>query len=150
MIPLRTVLVMAVVAGGFGGCAAQQSDAPTAPTSPGRPALLGTTWIAIEIDGQALDATNSQRQPTIVLSGDTSRVSGSTGCNRISGTFTQQGNGLRFGMLAMTRVACVPDRSATENAFAAAMDATASQAIENQILELRDASGTVRMRLRAS
>jgi copper homeostasis protein (lipoprotein) len=150
MIPLRTVLAMAVVAGGFGGCAAQQSDGPTAPTSPGRPALFETTWIAIEIDGQALDVSDSQRQPAIVLSGDTRRVSGSTGCNRISGTFTQQGTGLRFGMLAMTRVACVPDRSATENAFAAAMEATTSQVIENQILALRDASGTVRMRLRAS
>ena len=116
----------------------------------GRAALLGTTWAAIEIDGRAVDASETQRQPTIVLSGDNNRVSGSTGCNRVSGTFTQQGNGLRFGMLAMTRVACVPDRSATENAFVAAMEATASQAIENDILELRDANGTVRMRLRAS
>ena len=150
MIPLRTVLVLAVMAGGSAGCAAQQSDAPTAPSPSGRAALLGTTWAAIEIDGRAVDASEAQRQPTIVLSGDNNRVSGSTGCNRVSGTFTQQGNGLRFGMLAMTRVACFPDRSATENAFVAAMEATASQAIENGVLELRDGNGTVRMRLRAS
>jgi heat shock protein HslJ len=149
MIPLRTVLLLALVAGGSAGCAAPPSDAPTAPSPSGRAALLGTTWAAIEIDGRAVDASETQRRPNIVLSGD-NRVSGSTGCNRVSGTFTQQGKGLRFGMLAMTRVACVPDRSVTENAFVAAMEATASQAIENEILELRDANGTVRMRLRAS
>ena len=150
MIPLGTVLLLAVVAGGSAGCAAQQADAPAAASPSGRAALLGTTWAAIEIDGRAVDASETQRQRNIVLSGDNNRVSGSTGCNRVSGTFTQQGNGLRFGMLAMTGVACVPDRSATENAFVAAMEATASQAIENDILELRDANGTVRMRLRAS
>ena len=150
MIPLRTVLLLALMAGGSAGCAAPPSAAPTAPSPSGRAALLGTTWAAIEIDGRAVDASETQRRPNIVLSGANNRVSGSTGCNRVSGTFAQQGTGLRFGMLAMTRVACVPDRSATENAFVAAMEATASQAIENDILELRDANGTVRMRLRAS
>ncbi len=144
---LRTVLILAALAGGCAGNPVQ-SDNPTAPSSPSRPALLGTTWTAIEIDGQAIDGVESQRRPNILLSSDGNRVSGSTGCNRISGTFAQEGNTLRFGALAMTRVACVPDRSATENAFTAAMEATASHAIENQTLELRDAAGTVRMRLR--
>jgi heat shock protein HslJ len=68
----------------------------------------------------------------------------------ISGTFTHQGNTLRFGMLAMTRMACVPDRSAAENAFLAAIEATRSQRIQNQTLALRDQAGAVRMRLRAN
>ena len=151
MIPLRTVSVLAVLAGASDGCAAQsQPEVPTAPSPPGRAALIGTTWAVFEIDGQGVDASDTQRRPSIELSADGNRVSGSTGCNRISGTFTQQGNALRFGRLAMTRVACVPDRSAIENAFVAAMEATTSQAIENQTLELQDATGAVRMRLRAS
>ena len=44
MMPLRTVVLLAVVAGGSAGCAAQQPDAPAAPSPSGRAALLGTTW----------------------------------------------------------------------------------------------------------
>lgn len=141
--------MLAALAGGCGGGVAQ-SDIPTSPSSPLGPALLGTTWTAIEIDGQAVDASEQQRRPNILLSSDGNRVTGSTGCNRISGTFTQDGAMLRFGALATTRIACVPDRSATENAFNAAMEATASHAIANQTLELLDAAGVVRMRLRAN
>jgi copper homeostasis protein (lipoprotein) len=145
----RTVFVLAALAGGCGGGVAQ-SDIPTSPSSPSGLSLLGTTWTAIEIDGQAVAAGEPQRLPNILLSSDGNRVSGSTGCNRISGTFTQEGAALRFGPLAATRMACVPDRSATENAFGAALEATASHAIVNQTLELRDTAGAVRMRLRAN
>jgi copper homeostasis protein (lipoprotein) len=144
---LRIVLALAALAGGCGGGVAQ-SGIPTSPSSPSGPVLIGTMWNAVEIDGQPLAASTSQLRPGIVLSGEGNRVTGATGCNRISGTFTQEGNALRFGPLVMTRMACVPDRSAMENAFTAAMEATASHAIANQTLELRDAAGTVRMRLR--
>jgi heat shock protein HslJ len=151
MIPLRTVVMLAVVAGASAGCAAQsQPEVPTAPSPPGRAALIGQTWAVFEIDGQGVDASDTQRRPSIQLSADGNRVGGSTGCNRIAGTFTQDGNALRFSRLVMTRVACVPDRSAIENAFVMALEATTAQAIENQMLELRDATGAVRMRLRAS
>lgn len=150
MISVRTVFVLTLVAGGYAGCAAQQSDVPTSPSSPGSPSLLGTTWTAFELEGQPVDTREPQRQPSLLLAADGARVSGSTGCNRVSGTFTHQGSTLRFGMLAMTRVACVPDRSAAENAFLAAIEATRSQMIQNQTLALRDQTGAVRMRLRAN
>jgi heat shock protein HslJ len=148
MIPW-TVFVLAVAAAASAGCAApSRSSSPTAPSSTAA-ALLGPTWAAFEIDGQAVDAREPGRQPNIVLAADGNRVSGTTGCNRIAGSFTHQGATLRFGTLAMTRVACVPDRSAIEQAFVAALEATTSQAIANETLELRDAAGSVRMRLRA-
>jgi copper homeostasis protein (lipoprotein) len=144
---LRIVLALAALACGCGGGVAQ-SGIPASPSSPSGPVLTGTTWNAIEIDGQPVPTSTSQLRPSILLSTDGNRVTGSTGCNRISGTFTQDGNALHFGPLVSTRMACVPDRSATENAFTAAMEATASHVIANQTLELRDAAGTVRMRLR--
>ena len=150
MSPVRTVFILALLAGGSAGCAAQQPDAPTSPSLPGNPSLLGTLWTAFEIDGQPVAAGEPQRQPSLLLSADGNRVSGSTGCNRIFGTFTHQGDTLRFGMLAMTRVACVPDTGAAENAFLAAIEATRSQTIQNQALAFRDQAGTVRMRLRAN
>ena len=149
MIPVRTVFMLALLAGGCAGCAAQQSDVPTSPSVAGGPSLLGTTWTAFEIEGQPVDAREPQRQPSLLLSADGDRVSGSTGCNRIFGMFTHQGGTLRFGMLGTTRVACVPDRSAAEQAFLAAVEATRSHTIGNQTLTLRDQAGAVRMRLRA-
>jgi heat shock protein HslJ len=150
MISPGTILAAATIACVCAACATQQADGPTSPSAPGRPPLVGTTWTATEIDGQPVDASEPQRRPSILLTAEGDRVSGSTGCNRISGTFTQQGSTLRFGALAMTRVACVPDRGAAENAFLAAIEGTASHTIDNQTLELRDTGGTVRMRLRAS
>ena len=146
----RTVLVLAWLAGAGAGCAAQQPDATTTPSSPAGLSLLGTMWTAFEIDGRPVDAVEPQRQPSIMLAPDGNRVTGSTGCNRISGTFMQQGSTLRFGRLAMTRMACVPDRGAAESAFVAAIEATRGQSIEHQTLELRDEAGAVRIRLRAS
>ena len=149
MIPPRTILMLALLAAVYAGCGTQQADAPTSPSSPGA-SLLGTTWTAFEIEGQPVDAGEPQHRPSIRLSADDDRVSGSTGCNRISGAFTHQASTLRFGLLATTRMACVPDRSAAENAFVTAIAATRSHTIQNQTLALRDESGAVRMRLRAS
>ena len=150
MIPVRTVFMLALLAGGCAGCAAQQSDAPTSPSVPGGPSLVGTTWTAFEIEGQPVDIREPRRQPSLLLSADGDRVSGATGCNRMSGTFTHQGSTLRFGMLATTRMACVPDGSAAEQAFLAAVEATRSHTLQDQTLTLRDQMGAVRMRLRAS
>ena len=150
MTATRTVLAPAWLTGAGAGCAGQQPDATTMPSSPARPSLLGTMWTAFEIDGRSLNAAEPRRRPSIMLAADGNRVAGSTGCNRISGTFMQQGSTLRFGMLAMTRMVGAPDRGAAERAFVAAIEATRAQAIENQTLELHDEAGAVRMRLRAS
>jgi heat shock protein HslJ len=145
---MMRVLATTLLLGALAGCAAQSTAPPTAPSGAVQPALLGTTWAAVEIDGKPVEATEPQR-PNIVLSASDGRVTGTTGCNRVAGSFTQQGAALRFGMLASTRMACVPDRGPVENAFLAALDATTAQAVTGGTLELRDAAGAVRMRLQA-
>jgi heat shock protein HslJ len=47
------------------------------------------------------------------------RVSGTAGCNRLSGSFTQQRASLSFGELAMTRMACMGPRGEQEAAVTA-------------------------------
>ena len=37
------------------------------------------------------------------------KVGGSTGCNRFTGTYSQDGSALTIGTLAMTRRACLPE-----------------------------------------
>ena len=131
-----TLLMLAVQA--VVGCATQ-SAAPATP-------LFGTYWRAVQIDGQAVTRRAGTREPHIVLKREGSRISGFAGCNSLSGTFEQDGGGLRFGdKLAMTRMACVGEGDALEAAFTKALVSTASWRIVGDRLELRDAQGAARM-----
>jgi heat shock protein HslJ len=85
----------------------------------------------------------------MMFSAEGNRVSGSTGCNRFTGTFTRTGASLRFSPLATTKMACPPTLDAQERAFLAALQATTALHLAGNTLELKDASGTVRMRLEA-
>jgi putative lipoprotein len=71
------------------------------------------------------------------------RVSGSGGCNRVSGSFTRSGITLRIGQLASTRMACAdPVRGANEAQFISALQTTASYRLAGPgRLALLDASG---------
>jgi len=51
--------------------------------------------------------------------GPDARVSGRSGCNRFTGRYMLSGEGLAFGTLAVTRMACPPARMETERRFLA-------------------------------
>ncbi|MBS1837050.1 MAG: META domain-containing protein [Actinobacteria bacterium] len=80
---------------------------PAVTTAPGKGAgtapggLAGTSWSLV----QAVEATS---QPTLDFSTD-GKVSGSTGCNRFSGTYAQKGAGIRITLGPLTRAACTSD-----------------------------------------
>ncbi len=109
--------------------------------------LLNTYWRPVEIDGGTVMLDLGQREPHFVLTVDGNRVHGSTGCNRMTGSFEQNEGGLRFTGLATTRMACPPPIAQLESRFLEALKATASQRIIGESLELRDAAGQLRMRL---
>ena len=68
-----------------------------------------------------------QRDPQVAFDRSSGRVSGSGGCNRLSGAFTRSGSALRIGQLASTRMACVdPARSGIEAQFLQALQAAAA------------------------
>jgi heat shock protein HslJ len=71
------------------------------------------------------------------------RVSGSGGCNRLSGSFTRAGISLKIGQLASTRMACLdPTRGANEAQFISALQNTASYSLAGPgRLALLDAGG---------
>ncbi len=50
--------------------------------------LIGTYWRAVEIGGNPVTVEPNKKEPHFVLSAE-GRVSGSTGCNRIVGSFEQ-------------------------------------------------------------
>jgi heat shock protein HslJ len=112
-------------------------------------ALTGTYWRAVEISGSPVAHLPKKREAHLIFSAEGNRVSGSTGCNRFTGTFTESGVSLHFSPLATTKMACPGPLDAQERAFLEALQASAAMHLAGNTLELKDASGKVRMRLEA-
>ncbi|WP_291201846.1 META domain-containing protein [Hyphomonas sp.] len=94
--------------------------AASAETPPADPALLqGAAWIVEDINrGGVID--NSRL--TLFFGAD-GRVSGSTGCNGLSGTYSVSGRKLTLSPLAMTRRACLaPALSIQESKYTGALN----------------------------
>jgi heat shock protein HslJ len=64
--------------------------------------LGDTTWTAVELNGAPLAEDSA---PTLVFDLEESRVAGSSGLNRLMGTFSLAEDELRFGPLATTLMA---------------------------------------------
>lgn len=109
-----------------------------------------TTWQLAELDGNEVAADGDREAPNLYFDdGPPQRVSGSTGCNRLSGSYSLSGDGLKFGPLATTKMACA-DGMAQEQAFLAVLAATHGwRTLDRQVLELLDARGEVLARLTA-
>jgi heat shock protein HslJ len=86
------------------------------------------------------------REPHMVFTAE-DRISGSTGCNRFTGTYQQDGTALKFSPLAVTKMACPPPLDALERSFLQAMAATAKVRESGKTIELLDAGGNVKLRL---
>ena len=110
--------VLAILLGGAGDAMAAMA------------AIAGTTW-------------QSEGAATLKVEAD-GQVSGSTGCNRYSGS-AELGNGMsiRFGPLATTKMACKGPLMAAEQAFIAALENARSYRFEAGNLLLLDGSGAV-------
>ena len=76
-------------------------------------------------------------------------VAGSTGCNRYHARCRVDDDRLAVEAIAMTMMACDPERSAVERAFTAALESAVAFAIAGDRLDLADANGPVVLRLRA-
>jgi heat shock protein HslJ len=76
-------------------------------------------------------------------------VAGSTGCNRYHAQYRRDVNRLALETIAMTMMACEPERSAVERAFTSGLEAAVAFAIAGDRLDLADANGRVVLRLRA-
>ena len=129
-----------------GASAAPDTSAPAAPVAPApavpAAALEGTEWRLADIGGQPAPAgADSTRHPGFTLIAEGRKVQGSAGCNRMNGTYQLDGQKLKFGPLATTRMAC-PDMQ-TETAFLKALQATTRYEISGSSLMLFGADTAV-------
>ena len=115
-------------------CPARFSTAP----------LAGTFWKLTNLGGTAIPAvSDSRRQPSITFTGPMGRTpgqySGSTGCNRVIGTYSTAN--ATISMIGGGTLRACKDEAAAEAAFLAALKNTRTYRIAGQVLELFDENG---------
>lgn len=104
--------------------------------------LEKTDWRLVRLGGAAVTAADPQRAPNLVLDAAAHRVTGSGGCNRLSGGYELNGEQLTFGRMASTMMAC-PSGMETEKRFLAALGQVKKWKVVGRQLELVDDTGAV-------
>ena len=102
--------------------------------------LKDTHWALISLNGADVAANSKGEKPYLLLDSKSRRVSGSGGCNRLTGTYEAKANRLTFGMMASTMMAC-PTGMDIERAFTEALGKATTWKITGQELEIFDSSG---------
>jgi heat shock protein HslJ len=107
-----------------------------------------TIWNLTHLGTEAVKVTSGTRRASLQFHADAERVSGSAGCNRLSGQYKRKANALSFTPLVTTRMVC-PDAMDVESRFLMALGQVARCRILGSRLELYDAKGTLLARLEA-
>ena len=108
-----------------------------------RPAVTGvygTQWVLRELIGSAVADAGERAAHIVFADGVPAQVSGSTGCNRFTGSATLTGGSVLFGAVAATKMACM-DAAVREQDFLAALEVARTWRIRDERLELLDAAG---------
>jgi len=105
--------------------------------------IEGPQWRLVQLGDQPVAPGPDPRSDAQIVFDGAGRVSGSGGCNRMSGTYQRAGNSLRMGQLAATKMACAdPVRNSNESGFFIALQTTASYRLQGPgRLSLLDAAG---------
>lgn len=105
---MRRVLIAPVVAFVLVGC--QPKSQQNQPVNEDQvvetgESLVGSDWNVIELEGQAA-ATGMGDKPASIGFEEDGRAHAFSGCNRMSGSYAVEGNQLKFGQMAMTKMFC--------------------------------------------
>jgi len=110
--------------------------------------LRGTYWKLVRLGDNPVAAAMEQRKAHLVFAADGLQVAGSDGCNRLSGSFELDGERLRFGRMASTRMSC-PDDLDQQQRFRRVLEQVERHRIRGSHLELLAATGAVSARFEA-
>lgn len=102
-------------------------------------------WRLVDLGGHPVTVPKDEHELWMTLDSHQKRLTGSGGCNRISGGYEIGAATLRFTRVASTMMAC-PSLD-LETQFLRALDATRTYRVSGRALELRDKTGTVIARL---
>ena len=136
----RSTIILICSAIAAAGCH-HSAGSTTAQPAKGSP-LVGTTWTLLELGGQPAGLGAGDKAANLTLVANGNQASGFAGCNRMSGTYQLDGATLRFGAMAVTRMACATGME-LETTFLAALQATRGYRMTEQGLELTGETGTL-------
>ena len=97
-------------------------------------------WKLIHLDDQAFLLDKGQETPMLNIQSGDHTVNGTTGCNRLNGTYEVAGDSIRFDEIITTKMACKGD---TENQFLKALRKVNIYKVENEQLMLMDDEKTL-------
>jgi heat shock protein HslJ len=101
---------------------------------PDRP-LAKTRWVLTTIlDGETASTSVGIEKAYLVFDGG--KVTGSDGCNQLSGSARVSGRTIEFGPIVTTKIACREDAAHIEQAVLAVLQGTVSYAIDSDQLRL--------------
>jgi heat shock protein HslJ len=107
--------------------------------------LVGTAWTGLLYnDGNALVGAMPDAAFTATFADD-GTVSGSSGCNTFSGSYTVDGDSMSFGPLAATQMACAEDVMTQEAGVLGALGRVTSFTIQGNELTLLGEDGSVQL-----
>ena len=99
--------------------------------------LTQTQWVLVEVQGQLVKPSGTPQDASLQFTEAEHKVTGSTGCNRMFGTYELPALGkIKFKNIGSTRMAC-PDMS-TESAFVKALEQTSAYTISGNELQLKN------------
>src|SRR5207302_4495540 len=99
-----------------------QTAVTNAAPTPDNPSLETVEWTLIELNGSPVPAAAAEGHrdpPTLRFSPEKKQASGFSGVNRFFGPYEHEGEKLKFGALAGTRMAGPPEAMALEQEFLA-------------------------------
>ena len=105
-------------------------------------ALENTNWKLTRLGDTPVSAASPQQQPNLILDSKTQRVSGSSGCNRMTGSYHVNGDELTFSQMAGTMMACISGMD-TETTFLQALGQVKKWRVAGNELELLNDAGSV-------
>lgn len=120
----RALLALPLLVLALAACTSSSGASAAAPSAPAM--LPGTTWTVVSVGGEFVDATNP---PTMDFAAD-GALSGTTGCNQFSGTYTVDGSTLTVSPLNMTMMLCEGPVGDGEALFAPAIQGATAWAID--------------------
>jgi len=123
-----TIVLVPATEGNTSPATTQRSDA----------SLVNTYWKLLEVGGQAAVVGDNEKEPHMILQIEEQRLAGSSGCNRLIGTYEVTEDQLRLSPTGMTMMMCPDDLMQQERALTTALRETTTYRISGQSLDLFD------------
>lgn len=102
--------------------------------------LEGRAWTLTQLNGKPVRLVPNQLPPTLTFDAANARVTGSTGCNSLTGPYRVEGSTIVMEKIATTRRACMNGME-TEQPYLAALTQARQWRIADNLLTLSDPAG---------